>query len=229
MTIYSSYHRRSSRGSIPRAGGLDGGIIYGSYTKTSTGAIDAASSTGGGSSKRRRKMAFAAVYGCLGLLAVYTNVLDFQVPTTFKELRRQLSRALSRTECISNIYMEVEEYNNLPHIPTTTEGYLPSYIKLCYEWMRREAYPGTQYTALKVLENKDICVDYTAPHYAMLEIIASQILGTAITNLGMSISYDHMCADHRASDEALVGFDWTTLQMVYQEASMGVNAEAMCK
>ena len=226
MTIYSSYHRRS-RGSIPGAGGLDGGIIYGSFTKTSTGAIDAASSTGGGS-KRRRKMAFAAVYGCLGLLAVYTNVLDFRVPTSFTELRRQLSSHLG-TDCVSNIYMTKEEYNNLPHIPEMTESYLPSYIKLCYEWMRREAYTGTSYTALKVLENKEICVDYTAPHYAMLEIIASQILGTAISNLGMSISYDHMCADFRAYDEALVGFDWTTLQMVYQEASMGVNAEAMCE
>ena len=95
--------------------------------------------------------------------------------------------------------------------------------------MRRESYPGVSYTNLKVLENENICTNYTAPHYAMLEIIASQILGTAITNLGMSISYDHMCSDHRSSDEALVGFDWTTLQMVYQEASMGVNADAMCE
>ena len=219
MTMYSSYHRRAGR-----SGGDMGGGFFVQTGGSSKSSRNASASSETGKSSRRRKMTFAAVYGSLGLLAVYTNVFDVRLPTSFADLRRQLSG-----HCITNVYATESEVLSLPSVPSMDSTYLPSYIKLCYEWMRREAQPNpaTPYANLNVLENHDICVDWTAPHYAMMEIIASQILSTAIPVPG--IGYQHKCAEFRASDEGLLGFDWTTFQTIYQEASMGVDAAAICE
>jgi hypothetical protein len=212
MTIYSSYHRRTGRGG---SGGDDlGGGFF-----VQTGGRKNNTSTSSNSNKRRKML--AALYGSLGLLAVYTNVFDMRLPTSLAALRRQLSG------CISNVYATESEVLNLPPVPAQGSTYLPSYIKLCYEWMRREAAPNVAYANLNVLENKDICVDWTAPHYAMMEIVASQILSTAIPVSG--ISYQHKCAEFRSNDEGLLGFDWTPFQTIYQEAAMGVDAQAICE
>ena len=217
MTMYSSYHRRTGRNA---GGDLSGGFfVQTGGTGYKSAGVDSSSSA----KSRRRKVLFAALYGSLGLLAVYTNGFDLRLPTSFADLRRQL------TNCVTNVYATEAEVLSLPPVPTQDSTYLPSYIKLCYEWMRREAQPNptTPYANLNVLENKDICVDWTAPHYAMMEIVASQILGTAIPTSG--ITYQHRCAEFRSNDEGLLGFDWTTFQTIYQEAAMGVDAAAICE
>jgi len=214
--MYSSYHRSGRNG-------LGGGY----YGDMNPAVSSSTTSSSRATSKRRRKM-FAAVYGTLGLLAVYTNVLDMRLPTSFRDLRRQLWR--TNAGCITNVYpTDYTEVFSLPLIPPHTTTYLPSYIKLCYEWMRREAtpFPTNPYTNLNVLENQDICVDWSAPHFALMEIVASQILSAAIPVSG--ISYSHQCAEFRSKDEALLGFDWTPIQTIYQEASLGLDADAWCE
>ena len=224
MTMYSSYHRRTGRNA---GSDLGGGFFVqtggNAYALPSSAAATGSNPDGGSKGRRRRNMLFAALYGSLGLLAVYTNVFDMRLPTSFADLRRKLATI----KCITNIYATADEVVNLPAIPEQDDSYLPSYIKLCYEWMRREAFPDVTYNNFHVLENQDICVDWSAPHYAMMEIVASQILSAAIPVSG--ISYAHGCAEFRASNEVLLGFDYTPFQTIYQQAGLGVDAAANCE
>lgn len=149
-----------------------------------------------------------------GLLAIVGPDLDFNVT-------RRLRLA---TTCIHNIY--IDDYSDavlLPPVPERGENYVPVHIKMCYEWLRRDALSvdNAIMHRVNILEHEDVCLDWTSPHYSMMEIIANSVLHTVLPR----IRYRHGCPSHREYDEYKRGYDWSTFQSVLQEPAMAVNQD----
>jgi len=179
-------------------------------------------------SPRRRRAVLATTYLLVGVFALFGSDLDeytlgrtlggwYEISDMDSKARKLLKYA---TSCIHNVYATEEEAVLMPPVPEKDEEYLPSHIQLCYEWLRRESYPDEPFDPVDIHENRDICLDWTAPHYAMLEVIASSILNTVSPS---QIKYRHGCPSHRENDEALRGFDWTTFQAIFQEPGITVD------
>jgi len=154
----------------------------------------------------------------LGFLAA-SGFLALMGPNLRFDLSRRLNLA---TTCIHNIYAtSFEEASVMPMIPERLPDYIPVHLKLCYEWLRRDALnpPEEAMPKIIVLEHEDICLDWTAPHYAMMEIIANNVLQKYIKRL----RYRHGCPHYRHYEESKYGFDWSPLQTVFQEPNMAVD------
>ena len=74
------------------------------------------------------------------------------------------------------------------------------------EWIRREA-QGT-YQPLYTQEDDTVCMDWTSPHYRVMEILGSSILDRVN---GLS-RYRHDCYRSRTWDEGVTGYDRTTVR-----------------
>ena len=78
-----------------------------------------------------------------------------------------------------------------------------------------------------VMQPKFLFPPLAAPHYAMMEIIASSILHSV---LAPAVQYRHLCANYQTytGDGALLQYDWTPIQTVFQEVAMPVDT-SICK
>lgn len=173
---------------------------------------------GVGGIKISRKVAFATAYGLLGVLALVGSDISLG---SVSMLARQLNLA---TECIDNIYVEsAEDAVLMPPVPEEGLLHVPTSIAMCYEWIRRDALSIEDgiMQRINIFEHRDVCLDWSAPHYNMMEIIASSILNTVLTR----VRYRHACPDHREYEEAMRGYDWSTVQTVFQEPAMAVNQD----
>jgi hypothetical protein len=106
-----------------------------------------------------------------------------------------------------------------PPQPNGDKADVPSYITLCMELVRRDAYPHTPQEKFIISENPRTCMDWTAPHSNMLDIFSADI----IASVTPGVRYRHECEITRTWDEAVVGCDHTTIQQAFNDAVMGVS------
>ena len=111
---------------------------------------------------------------------------------------------------------------NLPKNPSNDDD-VPTYISLCQEMVRREAYPDLAKRAFLKNENLGVCIDWTAPHYNMLDMISASIVSSVLPG----VKYRHDCSLTRTWDEAVVGCDRTTTQQTLSSAAMPADLRVM--
>lgn len=124
-------------------------------------------------------------------------------------------------QCIHNLYAENSQMAidtpKPPQVSAASE--VPSGMAICQEWIRREA--QNTFQPLYTQEDDSNCLDWTAPHYRVLEILASSILDRVN---GLS-RYRHDCYRSRVWDEAVTGMDRTTVQQLLPVARMTPNQD----
>ena len=145
--------------------------------------------------------------GLVGMMVVILLVAP--APGSF--LRRR-SLAL---QCIHNIYAKSTQMAlDMPPPPKISGDEIPSSITICQEWVRRDR--DSNLAGMYVQEDDGVCLDWTAPHYRLLEIFASQILD----KLNDASRYRHDCFRSRVWDEGVSGLDRTTVQHLLSVARM---------
>mmetsp|Transcript_28237 Transcript_28237/g.43304 ORF Transcript_28237/g.43304 Transcript_28237/m.43304 type:complete len:1047 (-) Transcript_28237:144-3284(-) len=153
-------------------------------------------------SKRKRFMCLAipAIMGVMSLNREWISV-------TARRLTLQ---------CIHNVYAHNEQMAlDMPPPPDKTLDVVPAYIALCQEWIRMEA--DETYEGGTVLEeDENVCMDWTAPHYTTMELFAAQL----VDRMQDKGRYKHNCFKTRTWDEAVLGFDRTTVQQTLPIAAV---------
>ena len=124
-------------------------------------------------------------------------------------------------KCVHNVYAStVKMALDMPRPPTVTHNVeVPSYIAICNEWIRRGAQGTTE--PIHTVEDDTPCLDWTSPHYRLLEIFSSSMLDRVN---GFS-RYRHDCYRSRQWDEAVTGMDRTTVQQMLPVARLDPNEE----
>jgi hypothetical protein len=79
------------------------------------------------------------------------------------------------------------------------------------ELIRRDAYPRTPNEMFSLSENPGTCMDWSAPHSSMLDILSADI----VASVTPGVRYRHECDVTRTWDEAVVGCDHTTIQQAF--------------
>jgi hypothetical protein len=88
------------------------------------------------------------------------------------------------------------------------------------ELIRRDAYPHTPQEKFMLSENPGTCMDWSAPHFNVLDILSADI----VASVTPGVLYRHECDVTRTWDEAVVGCDHTTIQQVFI-GGMGANPQ----
>ena len=115
---------------------------------------------------------------------------------------------------IKTVYASPESAKNIPPFPTATAEDIPAYLALCQEWIRHDAYDNVDgsYQSYTMVENIDVCMDWSAPHLGLMEMFAAMIVSAHVPH----VRYRHNCnrtkIQHHYKGE--VGFDYTTIQQV---------------
>ena len=138
-----------------------------------------------------RKRAFAVAASILVIVGLFVE----DPATTFVQFGRRLA-----VQCVHNAYAHTPEMAlDMPRVPhVTASAEIPSYIGICQEWIRRGAGASEPtYTQ----EDDAVCMDWTAPHYRMMEIVAASILD----RINGRSRYRHDCYRSRTWDEAVTG------------------------
>mmetsp|Transcript_29650 Transcript_29650/g.44928 ORF Transcript_29650/g.44928 Transcript_29650/m.44928 type:complete len:393 (+) Transcript_29650:551-1729(+) len=89
--------------------------------------------------------------------------------------------------------------------------------------MNRDKTNNPIITTMYTQEDDTVCMDWSSPHYRVLEIVASSILD----RLNGYSRYRHDCYRSRTWDEAVMGYDRTTVQQILPVARMGPNHDLM--
>lgn len=125
-------------------------------------------------------------------------------------------------KCIHNVYANNLTVFNAPQPPSAKTGDVPTYISMCQEWMKREAGLAAPQRFFRN-EHIDVCMDWSAPHITMLDLISASILASIVPGL----TYRHECGRTRPWDEAVIGFDHTTFQQAFPLTNMVADTNVM--
>ena len=121
---------------------------------------------------------------------------------------------------------EAESLSEIAPVPETRSK--PSHITLCQELVSRDEMQKTgvnNFQLYGLKEDEAVCMDWSSPHFSMMEIFASSLVGSLGANLKMT--YKHDCARTRTDNANalqfvrggestdLVNFDYTTIQQLF--------------
>mmetsp|Transcript_30165 Transcript_30165/g.89729 ORF Transcript_30165/g.89729 Transcript_30165/m.89729 type:complete len:1079 (-) Transcript_30165:43-3279(-) len=99
---------------------------------------------------------------------------------------------------------------------------VPSHVALCRELVQRDDIKlakGTINESLGLHEDPALCKDWTSPHFALMEIMASTLVANAADSL--QVSYRHNCGSTQDSaPNAGTSFDRTTVQQMFPPSSL---------
>jgi hypothetical protein len=111
------------------------------------------------------------ILGLTAIMAVVIPDLSSFTSTSSRSLRGVVRRLTAK--CITNIYATPETAMNLPDtLQAGIKQTTPAYIHLCYEWVRREAYPNqAEHSPFLRTEDQTVCSDWTLPHFSMLDML----------------------------------------------------------
>lgn len=144
-------------------------------------------------------------------------VLTLFAPVDLNPYLRRLTE-----KCIHNVYADRLTVFNAPQPPSSKNEDVPSYVSMCQEWMKREAGLAAPQRFFRN-EHMDVCMDWSAPHITMLDLISGSILASVVPGL----TYRHECGRTRAWDEAVIGFDHTTFQQGFPLTNMVADTNVM--
>jgi len=123
-------------------------------------------------------------------------------------------------DCIQNVYAGPQEVGTIPSVPLSTTENIPAYLALCQEWIRHDAYYlDSRYETYRIVEDQDVCMDWAAPHMALMDIYAGLIISAHVPR----IKYRHNCDRTKTYSETKTGFDHTTIQQVLNTPGLRSN------
>ena len=92
---------------------------------------------------------------------------------------------------------------------------LPSHLALCREWLHQETHPS-ETSVYGQAESRQVCLDWTAPHYDLMEMISSTLIASAMP---VHLQY-RSCMSTDSNDDKKkqdVGCDPTTVQQALEQ------------
>lgn len=135
-------------------------------------------------------------------------------PHSYASFLRQRGPRGLVAQCIHNIYAKTNQMAlDMPPPPAIDEGEVPSYVAICEQWLRKDTNQATA-SGIFVQEDESVCLDWTAPHYRLLELFGALI----VDHVNDATRYRHDCYRSRTWDEALTGMDRTTVQQAISVA-----------
>ncbi len=114
----------------------------------------------------------------------------------------------------------------MPKIIEPADRQEPSHIQLCKAFLDRHELEQSaleKLHSIKVVEDPAICVDWSAPHFSIMNIFASSLI--AAKGLDYGLRYSHDCHNFipQTRDGGQTHYDYTTAQEVLTENLISEN------
>jgi hypothetical protein len=123
---------------------------------------------------------------------------------------------------IQNAYANVHtlQANQIPPIPQSSTEDVPLYLALCHEWLRQD-HAKDVFPTYKVLqEDQDICMDWSAPHMSLMDMLSTLIISAHLPDIKYRPSCDRTTKLMDATATTGLNLNFTTIQQVLETAAM---------
>lgn len=129
-------------------------------------------------------------------------------------------KTIGRFKYCNTPYVLMKDMATMPLVPPLEPKTKPSHVQLCEAYLSRHHLDRSEIEKLpkaSVQESESICVDWTSPHYSVMNIFASSLIAAKGVDYGLT--YDHKCHKYisqtRKNKDA--HYDYTTVQEVLVE------------
>jgi len=145
--------------------------------------------------------------------------------TTFHDVLQDLQAKISRTLCAKTPYISIPDAQSMTVI-TPYDGVederAPSHIEMCRSFLARKDSPEQFMEKTIIMEDDDVCRNWDAPHYFLMRIFASSLVG--MVSSSDNLEYRHNCQYTRVTGlddgRSNYNFDTTTVQQILAQADL---------
>ena len=202
-----------------------------SNTPTMKNANGSGMSTGAGAFQllMNKRLLSKVIPIVLVVLLTYNSVNNSSLDI-YRQLKDDNGRSLDKVKRVFKYchtpYVLMKDMATMPTVPPVEPKTKPSHVQLCEAYLGRNHLEKSKIEELpkvKVQESETICVDWSSPHYSVLNIFASSLI--AAKGLEYGLTYDHKCHQYisQTRENKHAHYDYTTAQSVLVENLISSN------